>query len=84
MILACLKPKKWTVTSTGRLTWDYYQDTDGDGSPERASSEIDTDYDGKPDVFTYFRDGKVIRKERDTNGDDRIDHWEKYDADGKA
>ena len=64
--------------------WDHYQDTDGDSSPERVSSEVDTDYDGKPDVFTYFRDGKVIRKERDTNGDDRIDHWEKYDDKGNV
>lgn len=64
--------------------WDHYQDTDGDGSPERVSSEIDTDYDGKADVFTYFRNGNVIRKERDTNGDDRIDHWEKYDAEGNV
>jgi antitoxin component YwqK of YwqJK toxin-antitoxin module len=64
--------------------WDHYQDTDGDGSPERVSSELDTDYDGKPDVFTYYRNGKVIRKERDTNGDDKIDHWEKYNENGEV
>jgi antitoxin component YwqK of YwqJK toxin-antitoxin module len=64
--------------------WDHYQDTDGDKSPERVSSEIDTDYDGQPDVFTYFRNGKVIRKERDTNGDNRIDQWEKYDENGNV
>ena len=62
--------------------WDHYQDTDGDGAPERVASEVDTDFDGKADMFTYYRDGKVIRKERDTNGDDRIDHWEKFDAQG--
>jgi antitoxin component YwqK of YwqJK toxin-antitoxin module len=64
--------------------WDHYQDTDGDKSAERVSSEVDTDYDGKPDVFTYFRNGKVIRKERDTNGDDRVDHWEKFDESGNV
>ena len=64
--------------------WDHYQDTDADGESERVSSEVDTDYDGKPNIFTYFRDGVPVRKERDTNGDGRIDQWEKFDSEGKV
>lgn len=64
--------------------WDHYQDTDSDGVVERVSSERDTDYDGKPDIFTYYRDGLPVRKERDTNGDARIDAWEKFDSEGNV
>ena len=64
--------------------WDYYQDTDGDGDPERVKSEFDTDYDQRPNVFVYYRDGKITRKERDTNGDGAIDAWEKYDENGNV
>lgn len=64
--------------------WDHYQDTDGDGASERVSSEVDTDYDGAPNIFTYYRDGAPVRKERDTNGDGKIDHWEKFDSEGNV
>jgi hypothetical protein len=62
--------------------WDHYQDTNADGTAERVSSETDTDYDGKPNIYVYFRDGVPVRKERDTNGDGKIDHWEKFDSQG--
>lgn len=64
--------------------WDHYQDTNGDGVAERVSNEIDTDYDGAPNIFTYYRDGLAVRKERDTNGDGKIDHWEKFDSTGNV
>jgi len=62
--------------------WDHYQDTDADGKAERVSSETDTDYDGKPNIYVYFRDGLPVRKERDINGDGKIDQWEKFDSQG--
>jgi hypothetical protein len=64
--------------------WDHYQDTNGDGISERVSSEVDTDYDGAPNIFTYYRDGQPVRKERDTNGDGKIDQWEKFDSEGNV
>lgn len=63
---------------------DFYQDTNGDGSVERVTSEIDTDGNERPNVFIVYRDGKVVRKERDTNGDNRIDVWEKFGEDGSV
>jgi hypothetical protein len=61
---------------------DFYQDTNGDGAVERVTSEIDTDHDERPNVFVVYRDGKVVRKERDTNSDNRIDVWEKFGIEG--
>lgn len=63
---------------------DHYEDTDGDGKPERVQSELDTDFDGTPNVFTNYLNGKPVRKERDTNGDGRIDMWEKFDDAGNV
>lgn len=71
-------------------------DSDYDGSFDltdhykdglRVMSEYDTDNDGKPNVFRYFikgDDGNVHldRKERDEDGDGRIDVWERFDASG--
>jgi hypothetical protein len=44
---------------------------------------------GKPDLWTYsvlVGEGKerVVRKERDLNGDGRVDVWEAYDDDGNV
>lgn len=64
--------------------WDFYQDTNADGVPERVSSQRDTNNDQKPDVFTFYRDGKPTRKERDTNGDGEMDSWEKFDSEGNV
>lgn len=64
--------------------WDHYQDVDGTGTSIRVSTHIDTTYDGKPNIYTFYRDGKVVRKERDTNGDGIIDQWEKFDSEGKV
>ncbi len=55
----------------------------------RMATEYDTDGDGWANVFKYYlRDpaGKVFldRKERDENGDHRIDVWEKFDASGSV
>ncbi|TVQ93190.1 MAG: hypothetical protein EA397_05290 [Deltaproteobacteria bacterium] len=64
--------------------WDHYQDVNGDGKPERVFTEIDTTYDGRPNIFITYREGRVVRKERDTNGDGIIDHWEKFDSEGRV
>lgn len=64
--------------------WDHYQDVSGTGVPTRVLTEVDTTYDGRPNIFITYRDGQVVRKERDTNGDGRIDHWEKFDSEGRV
>ena len=62
----------------GRFDWtDHYKDG------VRVMSEYDTDYDGKPNVFKYYiknDDGAVVldRKERDEDGDGKIDVWERF------
>lgn len=64
----------------GRLDWiDHYQ------NGLRVMSEIDTNGDGKMNVFSYYEGQpvpKITRKERDTNADGLIDVWERFDGDG--
>jgi hypothetical protein len=60
---------------------DHFQDG------VRVMSEYDTDHDGKPNVFKYFArndDGSVYidRKERDSDGDGKIDVWERFNEEG--
>jgi hypothetical protein len=55
--------------------------------PNEILSEHDLTHDGKPDVLKYVlkdASGKevLLRKEKDLNGDGKIDAWEKYAADG--
>ncbi len=49
---------------------------------QRVKAEIDTDYNGRWDVFNTYANGKVVKKERDTDGDEVVDFWETFDADG--
>ncbi|MCB9685901.1 MAG: hypothetical protein H6735_12740 [Alphaproteobacteria bacterium] len=68
----------------GFFDWtDHYQ------KGVRVMSEYDSDNDGRPNVFKYFiraEDGTVHldRKERDEDGDGRIDVWERFDASGQV
>lgn len=62
---------------------DYYQ------GGARVMTEYDTDGDARPNVFKYYTrtsDGVVVleRKERDEDGDGRIDLWERFDAEGRV
>jgi hypothetical protein len=55
--------------------------------PGESVATLDLTGDGKPDVWTFTRpgpDGKpmVTRKEKDLNGDGRVDSWERYGPDG--
>ena len=68
----------------GRFDWtDHYQ------GGVRVMSEYDTDNDGAPNVFKYYirsDDGVVLldRKERDEDGDGKIDVWERFNAAGEV
>ena len=68
----------------GRFDWtDHYQ------KGVRVMSEYDTDYDGRPNVFKYYikgDDGNVHldRKERDEDGDGKIDVWERFAPTGEV
>jgi len=55
----------------------------------RVMSEYDTDNDGRANVFKYYVAGddgnpRLDRKERDEDGDGRIDVWERFGADGRV
>jgi hypothetical protein len=56
--------------------------------PGEVLTEIDTNRDGRPDVWKYVRkDGEkdvLVRRERDLNGDGRKDSWEAYGLDGQV
>jgi len=68
----------------GAFDWtDHYQDG------VRVMSEYDTDADGAPNVFKYYvrnDDGVVVldRKERDEDGDGKIDVWERFNDAGEV
>ncbi|MBX2801597.1 MAG: hypothetical protein KTR31_28225 [Myxococcales bacterium] len=68
----------------GRFDWtDHYK------RGVRVMSEYDTDYDGVPNMFKYYiqdDDGAVYldRKERDEDGDGKIDVWERFSKDGEV
>ena len=71
----------------GKVDWiDHYQETTAEGFSEsttsRAMTEVDTDYDGQMDVFKYVENGRLARKERDTDGNGRVDQWEVFDEQG--
>jgi hypothetical protein len=63
--------------------------------PDEDMLTIDSNGDGKADVFKYYPKGKIptdpnkpetggplLRAERDLNGDNRIDVWTWYNSDG--
>ncbi len=55
----------------------------------RVLSEYDTDFDGRPNVFKYYtanEQGRPVlnRKERDTDGDGKIDVWERFAPTGEV
>lgn len=66
----------------GQIDWtDHYQ------NGVRVMAEADSNYDGQSDIFFYYSvagDGRprIERKERDTDGDGRIDFWERFDERG--
>lgn len=66
----------------GRFDWvDHYQ------RGWRVMSEYDTDSDGRANVFKYYirtAEGvmRLDRKERDEDGDGKIDVWERFAANG--
>lgn len=68
----------------GRFDWtDHYQ------NGARVMSEYDTDYDGRPNVLKYYVRGEdgvpyIERKERDEDGDGKIDVWERFNRDGEV
>ena len=64
-------------------------DADRDGEPEQVRyfdpktgliirKVVDRDYDGKPDTWSVYQDGKVVSRTLDTNADGKPDIWETY------
>jgi hypothetical protein len=48
-------------------------------NPTGKRIEKDSDGDGKPDLWFYYRDGRAYRIEEDVNRDGKPDLWEDYD-----
>ena len=81
-------------TEEGRIDREAL-DTDFDGKIDRIDHyqsnirvmcEIDTNADGRSDIYSYF-EGKpphITRKERDANLDGQVDTWERYDEQGNV
>jgi hypothetical protein len=45
---------------------------------ESLREEADSDYDGRPDTWITFFNGRISKEEVDTNGDSRPDVWKYY------
>jgi hypothetical protein len=78
-----LKTEEMDSDYDGRFDWtDHYRDG------VRVMSEYDTEMDGEPNVFKYYEtvegQTRLSRKERDTDGDGRIDVWERFDEQGRV
>jgi hypothetical protein len=79
-----LERELWDSDFDGSLDWtDHYQ------GGVRVMAEMDTNYDGRSDIWFYYVKGddgrpRIDRKERDTNGDGLIDFWERFDAEGNV
>jgi hypothetical protein len=71
-VLAC---KERDLNFDGRKDTWYYYDDDGNVRME----EMDFTFDGRVDLVTHRRGGKIIRKEMDTNHDGRIDVWHYFE-----
>jgi hypothetical protein len=46
--------------------------------------EIDEDSDGHPERILHYRDERVAGEARDTNGDGRLDTFDRIDAAGRV
>ncbi|MEZ4318987.1 MAG: hypothetical protein R3F61_15845 [Myxococcota bacterium] len=78
-----LKKEEMDSDYDGKFDWtDHYRDG------KRVMSEYDTETDGVSNVFKYYEtvegQTRLSRKERDTNGDGKIDVWERFDAEGNV
>lgn len=78
-----LKKEEMDSDYDGRFDWtDHYREG------RRVMSEYDTETDGMPNVFKYYETDNGVthlaRKERDTDGDGKIDVWERFDPTGKV
>jgi hypothetical protein len=75
-----LRPTVTTVDRNGDGRVDLWEYHDG---PFGTVTKIveDTNFDGRPDRFSYIVDG-VLRRESDANFDGRVDQVEECDVDG--
>ncbi|MGH7478469.1 MAG: FG-GAP repeat domain-containing protein, partial [Candidatus Methylomirabilales bacterium] len=68
------------------------RDVNGDGKPDilryyngtgrLTRQEEDSRLTGRVDTWTFYEDGRPVRKESDTNGDGKVDFWAFYDSSG--
>ena len=81
--------KKWMVwfvifvfTSCGvGFAVEKTKDTEQKIFPEKV--EADKNYDGTPDYAEYFQNGKIIKREADSDFDGKMDEWTYFDESGK-
>jgi hypothetical protein len=76
----------WTVAHTVRTT-----DQNGDGRPDvwrhfdphgqLTEIDVDTNFDGQPDVQEFYERGALVRRESDRNFNGQADLIEEFDAD---
>lgn len=66
------------------------EDRNADGRPdvwhrdvargEQTEVDIDSNFDGRPDIQEYYEHGALVRRESDRNFDDQVDLIEEFDA----
>jgi hypothetical protein len=56
-------------------TWTWTAEADGEGRVDRSQRR-----DRHLDRREYYRGGALVRSEEDTNGDGRVDRWDRYEG----
>jgi len=87
------KPDRW-IAYEGDARSEVYEAGTGDRPAVRlvftesgtrvARAEIDEDSDGHPERILHYRDERVTGEARDTNGDGRLDTFERLDSAGRV
>jgi hypothetical protein len=78
-----LKKEEMDSDYDGNIDWiDHYREG------RRVMAEYDTETDGKSNVYKYYEtvetSTNLSRKERDTDGDGKIDVWERFGPNGQV
>ncbi|HVP28134.1 MAG TPA: hypothetical protein VMW35_03120 [Myxococcota bacterium] len=85
------RPETWALWHDGRRS-EVYEDRSGSGRPDTrvllapdgsvARIEMTSGPSGAPSRIFEYGSGRLVSESRDTDGDGRLDRFEKFDADG--
>jgi hypothetical protein len=86
--VACATVAVVTVWPTDRQVRTEDRNADGrpdvwrqyDSRGQLTEVDVDSNFDGRPDIREYYAGGELVRRESDRNFDDQVDLVEEFDA----